>query len=148
MLSLPRTQVQRTNILQATRCGGKICRYRGKKLRILCTVSFLSKVWGRIIGKEKWFEMGEAMMSWHWLAWAVCACLLSHFSWFFATLWTVTHQAPLSMGIHQAGVLEWVTMFSSRGSSWPRDWTCVSYVCLIDIQVLYHRCHLVSPSMG
>ena len=28
------------------------------------------------------------------------ACMLSHFSyvWLFATLWTVTHQAPLSMG--------------------------------------------------
>ena len=31
----------------------------------------------------------------------VCACVLSSSScvWFFATLWTVTHQAPLSMGL-------------------------------------------------
>ena len=30
----------------------------------------------------------------------LCACVLSHFShvWFFATLWTVLRQAPLSMG--------------------------------------------------
>ena len=29
-----------------------------------------------------------------------CACMLSHFSqvWLFATLWTIAHQAPLSMG--------------------------------------------------
>ena len=31
-------------------------------------------------------------------------------------------------GILQAGILEWVAMPSSRGSSWPRDQTHVSYV--------------------
>ena len=30
-------------------------------------------------------------------------------------------------GILQARVLEWVAMPSSRGSSWPRDWTRVSH---------------------
>ena len=34
-------------------------------------------------------------------------------------------------GILQVGILEWVAMFSSRGSSWPRDQTCVSYVSCI-----------------
>ena len=29
-------------------------------------------------------------------------------------------------GIFQARVLEWVAIFFSRGSSWPRDWTLVS----------------------
>ena len=29
-------------------------------------------------------------------------------------------------GISQAGILEWVAISSSRGSFWPRDWTCVS----------------------
>ena len=29
-------------------------------------------------------------------------------------------------GISQAKKLDWVTMLSSRGSSWPRDWTHVS----------------------
>ena len=32
-------------------------------------------------------------------------------------------QAPLSLGILQARILEWVVMLSSRGSSQPRDWT-------------------------
>ena len=41
--------------------------------------------------------------------------------------WTlVAHQAPLSMGILQARILEWVAMSSSRGSSQPRDWTRIS----------------------
>ena len=44
----------------------------------------------------------------------------------FATPGTVAHQAPLSVGILQARILEWVTISSSRGSSWPRDWTRVS----------------------
>ena len=35
------------------------------------------------------------------------ACMLSYVQ-LFATLWTVAHQAPLSMGILQARKLEWV----------------------------------------
>ena len=54
------------------------------------------------------------------------------------TLWTATHQAPLSMGILQARILEWVVMPSSKGSRWPRNWTCISYVSCIGRQVLYH----------
>ena len=30
-------------------------------------------------------------------------------------------------GISQARVLEWVAILSSRGSSWPRNWTHISY---------------------
>ena len=39
----------------------------------------------------------------------------------FKTPWTVVHHVPLSMGILQARVLEWVAMPSSRGSSHPRS---------------------------
>ena len=39
---------------------------------------------------------------------------------------TVAHKSPLSMGILQARILEWVVMPSSRGSSQPRDRTQVS----------------------
>ena len=52
------------------------------------------------------------------------------------TPWTVAHQAPLSMGILQARILQWVAVPSSRGSSRPRDQTCVSYVSCIGRQVL------------
>ena len=34
-------------------------------------------------------------------------------------------------GIFQARKLEWVAMFFSRGSSWPRDWTKVSASCVL-----------------
>ena len=54
-----------------------------------------------------------------------CAQVLSHVR-LFCNPWTVAHQAPLSMGILQARILEWVAMPSSRGSSQPKDQTQVS----------------------
>ena len=39
--------------------------------------------------------------------------------------------------VFQARILEWVAISFSRGSSWPRDWTCVSYIYCIGRQVLY-----------
>ena len=42
--------------------------------------------------------------------------------------WTIAHQAPLSMGILQARILEWVAMLSSKGSSQPGDQTQVSLI--------------------
>jgi len=44
------------------------------------------------------------------------------------TPWTEAPHAPLSMGILQARILEWVAMPSSRGSSQPRDQTQVSHI--------------------
>ena len=42
-----------------------------------------------------------------------CACWLSHVQ-LFSTPWAVAHQAPLSMEILQARILEWVVMAISR----------------------------------
>ena len=41
-------------------------------------------------------------------------------------------------GILQARRLEWVATPSARGSSWPRDGSCISYVSCISRQVPYH----------
>ena len=41
-------------------------------------------------------------------------------------------------GIFQARRLEWVTIFSSRGSSWLNDWTCISFISCIGRQILSH----------
>ena len=46
----------------------------------------------------------------------------------FKTLWTVACQSPLPMGFLQASVLKWFAMPSSRGSSQPREQTCISYI--------------------
>ena len=49
-----------------------------------------------------------------------CVLTLSHVQ-HFVTLWTVAHRAPLPMAMLQAGILEWVAISCSRGSSGPRD---------------------------
>ena len=41
-------------------------------------------------------------------------------------------------GISQARIPEWVPISDSRGTSWQRDWTCVSYVPCIARQIPYH----------
>ena len=41
-------------------------------------------------------------------------------------------------GILQARILKWVAMPFSRESSWPRDWTRISYVPCNDRWALYH----------
>ena len=46
----------------------------------------------------------------------------------FATPWTVALQAPLSMVILQARILEQLAVSSSRESSLPRDQTSVSCI--------------------
>ena len=42
-------------------------------------------------------------------------------------------------GILQPRILEWVAISFSRGSSWPRNWNCLSYT---GRWILYHLCHL------
>ena len=56
----------------------------------------------------------------------------------FATPWTVAHQGSSAHGIFQARILEWVAIFFFRGSSPPRDQTCVSSIFCIGMRVLYH----------
>ena len=56
----------------------------------------------------------------------MCMCVLSCFSRvrLFVTLWTV----PAGSSVHrifQVRILEWVAMPFSRGSSWPKDRTCI-----------------------
>ena len=54
-----------------------------------------------------------------------CVCLVTQICLTLCNLIAVASQDPLSMGILQARILEWVAMHSSRGSSQPRDRTQV-----------------------
>ena len=74
----------------------------------------------------------------------LCAQSLQHV-WVFVTLWTVDHQAPLSMGILQARTLQWVVVPASTGSFQPRDSTQVSSISYTGRWPLSHYCHLGSP---
>ena len=75
----------------------------------------------------------------------VCVCFLLSHVWFFATPWTVAHQAPLSMGFFQGRILEQVDISSSRGSSQPRYPTQVRCISCIGRRILYYLSHLGSP---
>ena len=64
----------------------------------------------------------------------VLAQSLSHV-WLFWDPMDCSPSGSSVQGIHQARILEWVAISSSRGSSWPRDQTFIS--CL-GRQILYY----------
>ena len=71
-------------------------------------------------------------------------CVLNRFS----RLCDPMHCSPPGSsvpGILQARTLEWVAKPSSRGSSWPRNWTHISYASSTSRWVLYHQHRLGSP---
>ena len=76
------------------------------------------------------FLLGDHLALHHGL---VDACSVGSDS---ATPWPIAHQFPPSLGILQAGILEWIVMPSSRGSSQPRDRTQVSCFSCIGRQIL------------
>ena len=65
----------------------------------------------------------------------VCVCVCLSCIWLFVTPMDCSLPVSFDHGISQARTLEWVAVSFSRGSSWPRDWTHVSYT---GRQILYH----------
>ena len=77
---------------------------------------------------------------------SVCVCtpMLSHV-WLFVTPMDCS---PPGSSVHwtiKEGTLERVAISFSRGSSWPRDWTCISCVSCIGSWILYHWANWESP---
>ena len=153
-----------------------ICSYRiGKKFLLLCNTISSSKYFFLIIPAPQGAKKGNWDGIWLTLEtvpseipgtlFSVCSSHHSTCSWssgrfalrwvrshfgrvqFFVTLWSVTFQAPLSLRILQARILGWVAMPSSWGSSWPRDWNCISYISFIGRWVFSHLCHPGSPCL-
>ena len=79
----------------------------------------------------------EIISSRHWALIVIKtghACCHFCLVWLFVTLWTVAHQAPLSMGFPRQEY--WSGSHSLlQGISWTRDWTLFS---CIGRQILYH----------
>ena len=69
--------------------------------------------------------------------WCVCGQLLSCVQ-VFATLIDCNSPGSSIHGIFQVRILEWVAISFFRGSSWPRDRTCISCVSCIGRWILYH----------
>ena len=64
------------------------------------------------------------------------------------TLFDPTDCSPPGSSVHaifQTRVLEQVAISYSRGSSQPRDQTCVSCICCISRQILYHGAAWEAP---
>ena len=73
----------------------------------------------------KWLLLGDGSLYMFTLSlWSACSVMFDSF----VTAWTIACQAPLVHGISQGRILEWVTIFFSRGSSRPRDQTHVSWL--------------------
>ena len=60
------------------------------------------------------------------------------------SLWSHGLQPPgfSAHGAFQARILEQVAISSCRGSSWPRNQTCISCISYIGKGILYHQHHL------
>ena len=102
-------------------------RSKGRKKGRLCE-SLKRKCSSKKVHQDLWESLIQSRLSED--SHIFCASELSHFSHvqLFVTLWTAARQAPLSTGLLQVRILEWVAMPSSRGSSQPRDGTCVSCI--------------------
>ena len=76
----------------------------------------------------------------------LCACMFSHV-WLFATLWTIVHQAPLSVGFSRQEY--WSALPCPLPGDLPNPGIehlpHLSNITCIGMWVLYHWCHLGSP---
>ena len=102
-------------------------RGNGNPFQYACLENFMDRVAWRAI-------VHRFAKSWTWQTNThFCACMLGCFSrvWLLVTLWTATHQAPLSMGFSRQEYWSGGAISFSSSSSWPRDWTCVSYISCI-----------------
>ena len=105
----------------------------------------------RFFGSQHtWSGRATCSASATWLCarvWAPCKqCMHANSPQLCLNLCEPVNCSPPGSSVHRillARILEWVAMPSSRGSSQPRDQTCVS---CIGRWVLYHYHHLGSPS--
>ena len=89
---------------------------------------------------------GGGHATWGFSSHRPCCAMLSHFSHV-----RPTDCSPPGSSVHgilQARILEQVAISFFKGSSPPRDRTCISYVSCIGRRVLYHQRHPGSPLPG
>ena len=93
---------------------------------ILCSTTFYLCVNGKVHLKVRVLRRGHLV--YFRLRGNILACVLSRFSHVLILCDPMDCSPPGSsvQGILQARTLKWFAMPSSRASSWPRDWTCVS----------------------
>ena len=106
------------------------CRYLWKA--ILTSRPLLGQHWSPTVpSAQSWFLPSPTG--------SMCPCAQSLQS--YLTLWDPMNCSLSGSSVHgilQARILEWVDIPFSRGSSQPRNRTCISCISCIDRLVLYH----------
>ena len=74
------------------------------------------------------FILVELKSKKHLLVVIMCVCQVILVTYDSATLWTIAHQAPMSMGFSRQDYWSRLSMPSYRGSFQPKDPTWVSYL--------------------
>ena len=87
--------------------------------------TFKIKTWSKIYVTRTWLS---CHMLWLRTLLLLFGCLVAQSCPTLWTLWTVSSQAPLSMGFPRQEYWSGQPFPSSRESSWPRDWTWISHI--------------------
>ena len=87
----------------------------------------------RVFSNGQLYMCNEYTYTHEYMCVCLCAQLLS-LLWLFASPWTIA--ARFLCGDFPGKCPDWVAISSSRGSSWPRDWTHIS---CIGRRILYYR---------
>ena len=122
-----------------------VSQWQGPCLSICCSIPAPDITTGHIVGAQLWTDWGTHKVV------VRIACVNTKPLQSCPTLCDPMDWIPPGSSVHgilQVRILEWVAVPSSRGSSWPRDRTHVSYVSCIGRQVLYPWCHLGSLLWG
>ena len=106
-----------THIIYRTSVVGPVWGWGEKKTtwKYLVFFSPLGQYFDLKIGEEQYIHVVLICDT----QYVMCLVVQSVVVRLFATLWTVAHQAPLSMEFFR--ILEWVAISSCRGSSQPKD---------------------------
>ena len=85
-------------------------------------------IWGDFLSTHAW-----ALSSRFWFSWLCTLLCCAQLCSTFCNPLDCNPPGSSVHGISQASILEWLVISSSKGSSWPRNRTCVSYVfCIAD----------------
>ena len=108
---------------------------RSQGLMESCSLNWF---WESALGRWRNFSIctcsQEKLEPWVSLGVHMYVCMLSHVQFFVTDPLGCSPPGSYVHGIFQARIQQWVAIFSSRGSPWPRDWTHVSCIfCILRI---------------
>ena len=132
---LPSNTRQKNGRRQRHICYGKERKWENSQVTLFSLLESFNQVnkvhsgFCGTLGRGKWVqEFRNELKIWEFVLW-MQPLLLFLATKSFLTLQPHELYSPPGSSVHgmfQARILEWVAVSFSRGSSWPRDWTCIS----------------------